>query len=62
MDKKSLSVEELAQLLRETAQAHHVYEQSLGHPDKEWPQWYAEYMIRKLEDRESKAEKPNSSR
>ena len=23
----------------------HVYEQSLGHPDSDWPTWYARYIF-----------------
>ena len=36
----------LASLLKQTADAHHVYEQSLGHKDADWPTWYAAYMTR----------------
>lgn len=43
-----MTVEDLAQLLRDTAQAHHLYEESLGHNDPDWPRWYAEYMIKKF--------------
>jgi len=32
---------ELAQLLREAAEAHHSFESKLGHPDQDWPEWYA---------------------
>jgi len=37
--------EELAQLLRQAADAHHIYETSLGHSDPDWPMWYARYIF-----------------
>lgn len=36
----------LAQRLREAAEAHHEYEQTLDKPDPSWPEWYAAYMAR----------------
>jgi hypothetical protein len=36
---------QLAEILRAAAKAHHVYEQSLGHPDSDWPTWYARYIF-----------------
>lgn len=36
---------ELATILRDAAEAHHVYEESIGHADSDWPTWYAEYML-----------------
>ena len=36
---------QLAEILRAAATAHHSYEQSLGHPDDDWPTWYARYMF-----------------
>jgi hypothetical protein len=44
-----LTAEELARLLREAEQAHAVYEQELGSRDEDWPGWYADYIIRRLE-------------
>jgi len=44
--------EELAKLLREAEAAHGVYEQGLGHRDDNWPAWYAEFIVKKLRDRE----------
>lgn len=35
----------LADRLRAAAQAHHVYEKSLGHPDADWAGWYAKWMV-----------------
>lgn len=36
---------QLAEILRAAANAHRVYEQSLGHPDSDWPTWYAHYIF-----------------
>lgn len=41
--------DELARLLTEAAEAHHEYEQRLGWRDEDWPRWYAEYIIERLE-------------
>jgi hypothetical protein len=38
---------QLAEILRAAADAHHVYEQSLAHPDSDWPTWYARYIFEK---------------
>ena len=42
---------ELAQLLREAAEAHHSFESKLGHPDQDWPEWYAKHIVVKLQMR-----------
>jgi hypothetical protein len=26
--------------------AHGQHEKGLGHPDRDWPDWYAEYLVR----------------
>ena len=44
-----LTREELARLLREAEQAHAAYERELGHRDEDWPGWYADYILRRLE-------------
>jgi hypothetical protein len=44
-----LTVERLAQLLREAEQAHGEYETQLGHRDEDWPTWYAGYMLPRLQ-------------
>jgi hypothetical protein len=36
---------QLAQILQAAANAHDVYEQSVGHPDDDWPTWYARYIF-----------------
>jgi len=35
----------LAAALRRAADAHGRHEQEIGHPDPDWPDWYAQYMI-----------------
>ena len=35
---------ELAALLKDAQEQHHVYEKSLGHIDANWQDWYANYM------------------
>ncbi|TFW00169.1 glyoxalase [Leifsonia flava] len=40
------SPEELAVALRAAAAAHGVHEARIGHEDANWPEWYAEYMVR----------------
>jgi hypothetical protein len=32
---------QLAEIPRAAANAYHIYEQSLGYPDRDWPTWYA---------------------
>jgi len=38
---------EFLRLLTAAAEAHHVYEKSLGHADENWATWYAGSMIAK---------------
>jgi hypothetical protein len=38
----------LAQLLREAAESHHEYEQTLGERDDNWAAWYAEYLLERM--------------
>ncbi|MEU6646875.1 hypothetical protein ABZ863_30660 [Saccharomonospora sp. NPDC046836] len=40
------SVAELAEAMRRAEAAHGQYEKELGHPDADWPDWYAQYMVR----------------
>jgi hypothetical protein len=42
-----MDVANLADLLRETAEAHHPYEQS--GPKHQWSDWYAAYLNARLE-------------
>jgi len=45
----SLTQEQLEQLLREAEKAHGEFEKTLGHRDEDWPRWYAEFIIKKLQ-------------
>lgn len=48
-DIKIAYTKKLAALLRDAQKAHHVYEGALGHPDKNWPDWYAAYIVERLD-------------
>ena len=39
------SVTDLADALRRAEDAHGRHEKELGHPDPDWPDWYAQYMV-----------------
>jgi hypothetical protein len=43
-----LSKELLASLLREAEKAHAKHEEKEGKKDAEWPSWYANYIVEKL--------------
>lgn len=43
-----LTVDPLAALLREAESAHGEFEKTLGHSDAQWPNWYADYILKKL--------------
>jgi hypothetical protein len=36
---------DLAAALRWAAAAHGRHEKEIGHPDADWPDWYAQYMV-----------------
>ena len=36
---------DLAAALRRAADAHGRHEEEIGHPDPDWPDWYAQYMV-----------------
>ena len=40
------SANDLAEALRRAAAAHGRHEEQIGHPDPDWPTWYAQYMAR----------------
>ena len=40
------SASDLARALRRAAAAHGEHEERTGQPDPNWPDWYAEYMVR----------------
>jgi hypothetical protein len=47
----NLTVEALAQLLRDAERAHGEYERELGGRDEDWPTWYARFILEQLEKR-----------
>jgi hypothetical protein len=44
-----VTVEELADLLRQAEAAHGAYETKLGRRDDDWPTWYARFILEKLQ-------------
>lgn len=40
----------LEKLLRAAEEAHVEHEKTLGHRDQDWPAWYAEFIIKELEE------------
>jgi hypothetical protein len=40
------SVSDLADALRRAEEAHGKHEERTGEADPNWPDWYAEYMVR----------------
>jgi hypothetical protein len=40
------SAADLAAALRRAAAAHGEHERQIGHEDPDWPDWYAQYMVR----------------
>ena len=36
---------DLAAALRRAEEAHGRHEKDIGHPDADWPDWYAQYMV-----------------
>jgi hypothetical protein len=45
----AITAEELAAELREAEAAHGVYEKELGHRDEDWPDWYAKFIVDRLD-------------
>ncbi len=39
------SAADLATALRRAEEAHGRHEAEIGHPDPDWPDWYAHYMV-----------------
>lgn len=39
------SATDLAAALRRAAEAHGRHEKEIGHPDADWPDWYAHFMV-----------------
>ena len=46
------SVNDLASALRRAETAHGQHEKRIGHRDENWPDWYAEYMVREQNGKE----------
>ena len=44
------SAVELTAALRRAAEAHGRHEAEIGHPDPDWPEWYAQYMVDEQSD------------
>jgi hypothetical protein len=42
---KALRIQALAAELREVADEHHAFEQTLTEPDADWPTWYAARLV-----------------
>jgi len=40
------SASELAEALRRAAAAHGRHEERIGQADPDWPDWYADYMVK----------------
>jgi hypothetical protein len=49
------SAADLAGALRRAAAAHGIHEQEIGHPDPDWPSWYAQYMVHEQAGRPAQA-------
>jgi hypothetical protein len=49
MGQQELTKDELARLLREAEAAHGEYEKTLGRRDDDWPEWYAAFIVEKLQ-------------
>lgn len=46
------SASELARALERAAAAHGAHERRTGKADPDWPEWYAEYIVRELAGQE----------
>jgi hypothetical protein len=49
------SASDLAEALRRAAAAHGRHEEQIGHPDPDWPTWYAQYMVDEQDGRPAQA-------
>jgi hypothetical protein len=52
------SASDLASALRRAAEAHGRHEEAAGHPDPDWPGWYAAYLERQQAGPEHEASPP----
>lgn len=48
--KRDDSILELEKLIKEVESAHLEYEEKLGKKDKDWPVWFAKFIIKKTYD------------
>ncbi len=55
------SAADLAEALRRAAAAHGIHEQEIGHPDPDWPDWYAQYMVQERAGRQARHDGPTVS-
>lgn len=46
----NITKEQLARLLQEAEKAHAEYEKQLAERDENWPEWYADFIISKIEN------------
>ena len=46
-----LTEEQLTSLLKEAEEAHAQYEQTLGHRDDNWAEWYAAFIVDRLREK-----------
>lgn len=49
-----LTSDKLAILLRDAEKAHRKYQKDLGILDENWPDWYAKFIVSKLDHKKSK--------
>ena len=49
---EELTMERLAELLRNAEKAHAENERDLGERDEDWPSWYAGYIVARLAETE----------
>ena len=52
------SASDLASALRRAADAHGRHEEEIGHPDPDWPDWYAAYLEQEQAGLEHEAASP----
>ena len=50
MQREALTKEALESLLKEAEKARAEYEHALGHRDDDWATWYAEFIIKRLQE------------
>jgi hypothetical protein len=49
------SAANLSAALRRASEAHGRHEKEIGHPDADWPDWYAQYMVDEQSERSGEA-------